>query len=105
MLGSFEVFSRQAIEVYGREKAICYQQLHPDKSGEDNFMKRCMDLLNASSIEDFSLLVDDYCGKGTCKGNMNNVAFLPYKDTDKWFHCWGQVVTADDNQTIQSPFN
>jgi len=103
MIGSLEVFSRQAIELYGKEKALCHLRLHPGDSGEDGFMKACMDLINASSIEDFSLLIDGYCGKGTCKGNMNNVAFHPYKDIDKWFHCWGQVVFADHNKTIHTP--
>jgi len=101
MNGSLQVFSHQAIDIYGKKKTLCYQQLRPGKSSEDAFMKECMDLINASSIEDFSLQIDGYCGKGTCKGNMNNVAFYPYKEADDWFHCWEQVVSAN-NKTIHS---
>jgi len=96
MLGAIEVYSHQAIDLFAQNNSTCYRQLSPGKSGEDGYMRYCMRLIKAESMEDFNILVDGYCGKGTCKGNSRGVAFHPYKGTDQWFHCWGQARQAVD---------
>mmetsp|Transcript_109239 Transcript_109239/g.216951 ORF Transcript_109239/g.216951 Transcript_109239/m.216951 type:complete len:475 (-) Transcript_109239:42-1466(-) len=103
MLGSMEIFSHQAIDMYMLHKGGCYQYLNPQTSGEDGFMKACMDWSNVSFVNDFNLTVDGYCNLGGCEGNMYNVAFHPYKSKKAWFKCWGAVVWADHNKTIHTP--
>jgi len=100
MLGSIEIFSHHALDVYSQRKTECYHALHPNDSGEDGFIKACMDLIHAEGIEEFSLLVDGYCAKGTCRHNLDNVAFHPYKNITDWFHCWGRVTWAEKNKAI-----
>lgn len=90
MMGAVEAFSHQAVDLFAKNKSTCIRRLNPGKSGEDGFMRYCMRLIKAESLDDFDILVDGYCGKGTCKGS-HGVAFHPYKDTDQWFHCWRQA--------------
>jgi len=94
MMGSMEVFSRGAVETYGKRKAPCFTKLNPDKSGEDGFMQACMEMLHVGNRQDFGLLIDSYCGFGNCASSDWTVAFHPYKDTTRWFQCWGQAKAA-----------
>lgn len=100
MLGSIEIFSHQALDIYNQRKTECYTKLHPNDSGEDGFIKECMDLIDAEPIEEYSLLLDGYCAKGTCRHNLDNVAFHPFKNVTKWFHCWGQATWAEENKDV-----
>lgn len=93
--GSLEVFSRAAVELYGKHSDECKQKCNPEGSGEDGYIRACFDMLGAQSKQDFDLLIDNYCGFGTCKSNDWNVAFHPYKDTDEWFQCWAEAQGGD----------
>jgi len=97
--GSLEVFSRAAVELYGRQSDKCKKENNPEGSGEDGFIRACFDMLGAQSAKDFDLLIDNYCGFGTCSSSDWNVAFHPYKDTDAWFQCWAEAQGGDPTAT------
>jgi len=94
MLGSLEVFSTAAVDKFGHNRHTCREKWHPEDSGEDGYIQACMEGIGVVGKEDFSLLIDGYCGFGSCANNHWNVAFHPYKDKSSWFQCWDQVVAA-----------
>eukprot|EP00416_Gambierdiscus_australes_P016843 CAMPEP_0171059374 /NCGR_PEP_ID=MMETSP0766_2-20121228/3141_1 /TAXON_ID=439317 /ORGANISM="Gambierdiscus australes, Strain CAWD 149" /LENGTH=477 /DNA_ID=CAMNT_0011514805 /DNA_START=42 /DNA_END=1475 /DNA_ORIENTATION=- len=94
MMGSLEVLNTEAVDVYGKNRKECRSKYNPSNSGEDGYMQACLHGSGVAGEEDFSLLIDSYCGFGKCEGNTWNVGFHPYKDTDSWFTCWQQVVVA-----------
>jgi len=91
LLGSLEVFNREAVRTFGRNAQNCTEKCGAKFSGEDGFMAACMALLGVGSMSDFDLLVDNFCGFGTCANNYWNVAFHPYKDISAWFKCKWEV--------------
>mmetsp|Transcript_36211 Transcript_36211/g.100533 ORF Transcript_36211/g.100533 Transcript_36211/m.100533 type:complete len:398 (-) Transcript_36211:116-1309(-) len=93
-MGSLEIISTNGVDAYAKHKDYCRKNMNAAGSGEDGFMQACLKYSGVVGKEDFSLLVDHYCGFGKCEGNTKNVAFHPFKDTNGWFQCWSQVTAA-----------
>jgi hypothetical protein len=92
-LGAIEVFSKEALDKYfhhdglGENDEHCLKELGTS-TGEDGFMKDCMDILGAGYMQDFNLL--DPNGKACTDGNK--VSFHPFKQVWQWENCYNQAV-------------
>jgi hypothetical protein len=93
LYGALEVFSKQAMETYHRENHRCKSELHWKGWGEDLFMSKCMLLLGAQGIDDFTLVGDARCMHAPCTDTWR-AAFHPFKDLSSWLWCYHQSDNA-----------
>jgi len=93
-LGAIEVFSVEAMDKYFGKDNIddndkhCFREISSN-SGEDGFMKGCMDMLGAGYMTDIEVLHTPY------ETNCNipsRVCFHAFKDTGKWEGCYNAAV-------------
>ncbi|CAK0875755.1 unnamed protein product, partial [Prorocentrum cordatum] len=103
-MGSLEIFSRAAIDVYNQHQGDCLVNIGTD-GGEDFYMKTCMDAIGVGHMEDLSLLRDRYdfvafpgdfspvalddCSDG------GSVAYHPHKTWDNWQECKSMSEAAE----------
>jgi hypothetical protein len=89
MLGSLEVFSRTAIDVYKLEGWKC-QSMAWKPFGEDKYMEKCMKNLGSYPALDFNMLVDARCQPANCL-NKGKAAYHPYRNIQSWMECMHQA--------------
>lgn len=89
--GPIEVFSRTALEYYGKEYHRCEQKLWfaYDHWGEDMYIDQCMDkVLKIRRDDIFSLICEDHCDCPEYKAcNNAAVVFHPFKTEDDYRQC------------------
>jgi len=100
-LGSLEVFSQQAMRMYYYVGWKCSQNIGHN-SGEDGYMKGCMDALGVASMTDTTLLDDKYTrggfsgwGPGDCQSGAT-VGFHPFKTEWIWETCHDSAALLSD---------
>jgi len=84
-LGAIEILSKTAVETFVDNVAKC-EKFIGTVSGEDGFLKDCLDSLGVGFVEDFSLLYRTFDPK-LCSATQQ-VAFHPYKAPDDWTACY-----------------
>lgn len=103
-MGSLEIFSRAAIDVYHENQGDCLVNIGTD-GGEDFYMKTCMDAIGVGHMVDTSLLRDRYdfvmfpadftpVGLDDCS-NGGGVAYHPHKTWDNWQECKSMSEAAE----------
>lgn len=89
MLGSLEVMSSRALQVYAAGHGHC--ETLPE---EDVYLQKCMAKLGVTEVDNFDLLADKACYKGEwhqspdwnkCTGS--NAAFHPFKSSEAYTLC------------------
>jgi len=94
-LGAVEVFSREALELYYRWWPECKESLGV-KSGEDGFMKGCMDALGVGYVLDAAMFKADD-NVAICKmGEW--AAYHPVKD-QMLYQCCIDIVNGEERDT------
>lgn len=88
MLGSLEVFSSKAIDVYKKEGWKC-KHMAMAGFGEDRYMEKCMKSLGSYPALDFDMLADTRCQPANCL-NKGKVAYHPYRNIQSWMECMHQ---------------
>lgn len=91
LLGSLEVLSKHATEVYLRKKHLCLDQLQWKDLAEDQFLSQCLNQLEVGHIDGSSLLSDRRCKESPCT-DTSKAALGGFKDRMSWVQCWGQSV-------------
>lgn len=93
MYGSLEILSWTAISTYANQMWQCMNSMSEfiPLWGEDRFMKKCLDLIGVSTIQDFSVVGDGVCTGVDC-GNAFVAAFHPFKSVDAWQQCWDTAM-------------
>lgn len=99
--GSFEVVSRDALEMYLQNQDICLKHIG-NGGGEDAFFKSCMDALGVRYMQDFELLNDGDTWNTTFEasdvsfcGTTRRVAYHPLKSVDLWSKCFHKALAAE----------
>lgn len=93
MMGSLEIFSRQAIEVYKEQGWKCKNMAWQD-FGEDKYMQKCMESLGSYPAVDFNMLADKRCQPASCL-KKGKVAYHPYRNIQAWVECMHQSKGLD----------
>lgn len=93
-MGAIEVFSKEALDKYFDRDGMALMDEHCLKelgttSGEDGFMKDCMDILGCGYMTDTNVLNSK--AKVTGCGDQNQVTFHPFKDPWGWENCYNQA--------------
>jgi hypothetical protein len=83
LLGSLEVFSRLAVQVFKQKRGQCEDMV--DSSGEDGFMASCMQHLGVKQHKDLALVLNNNFS-ANCR-HPYSVSFHPFKNPDAWFAC------------------
>jgi len=94
-LGAIEIFSKSAVETYLDNAAECVEHIGLN-SGEDGFLKDCLDALGVGSMHD-ELIVHPSNAPKECQVK-EFVAFHPIKSPTNWTYCYD---LADGN--VQPP--
>jgi len=94
LFGALEVFSRNAMGMYKAWSHRCIKELEWEGWGEDFFMQRCLVLLKVKMLDGVDFMADNRCYGAPC-GDTSKVAFHAYKDTQKYFDCWGESRAAE----------
>ncbi|CAK0799219.1 unnamed protein product [Prorocentrum cordatum] len=84
-LGAIEVFSKRALQIYFDNWEGCKEAYGLD-SGEDGFMKGCMDALGVGFMTDGDMFDPDF-SPGAC-AHAERAAFHPLKEASQWRCCW-----------------
>jgi hypothetical protein len=87
-LGAIEVFSRQAVQIYLDNMDGC-KYAFGLATGEDGFLKGCMDALGAGYMTDAGMFKPDF-SPGACE-NAGQAAFHPLKEHSQWLCCYDIV--------------
>jgi len=92
MQGPLEVLSRDAVANFGRSYQNCVNGIDQSHIGEDGFLQKCMEMLGVGSNQDWSLLVDKYCGQepSPCTNGWA-AAFHPFKDVNLYAKCLNET--------------
>lgn len=83
-LGAIEIISRRAMEDFEASHRDCQRSM-PGLSGEDGWIKGCLDAVGVGSMLDASILRspnDESCSEGA------RVAFHPHKTPEDWSACY-----------------
>merc|ERR1719203_1898489 len=80
-LGAFEVLSRQALQIFLDNSDGCKEAFGLD-TGEDGFLKGCMDALGVGFMTDANLFKPDF-SPGACT-NTEMAGFHPLKEHSQW---------------------
>jgi len=101
MQGPLEVLSRDAVANFNRNYRNCVNGIDQSHIGEDGFLQKCMEMLGVGSSQDWSLLVDKYCGQepAPCTNGWA-AAFHPFKDVNLYAKCLND--TGDFHGKLQS---
>merc|ERR1712151_1374495 len=100
-MGSLEIFSRKAMEVFFRDGWQCESHIG-HTGGEDFYMMTCMDALGVGNMADASILDDKYTRLDKlilqdvkpCYNGWTS-AFHPYKDLQTFEKCHGVAWDAE----------
>lgn len=85
-LGAIEIVNRAGIVAFAEAYKGCEQKIG-DHSGEDGYLKGCLDMNGVGSVTDTDILQSG----GDCS-NGNVVAFHPHKDRWDWESCWNTAT-------------
>jgi hypothetical protein len=108
MFGAIEILSRSALAAYFNGMARCESKLLWQSWGEDLYLGRCLIYLGVRTGDDFKVMVDGLCDKGSYGHTpvqiscVNNVAaaFHPVKTAAKWDACWKQATAATGPEAL-----
>jgi len=89
MLGSLEVFSSTAIDVFKEEGWKCKDMAWKSTFTEDTYMEKCMKNLGSYPALDFDMVADERCQPASCL-NPGKAAFHPYPSIQSWMECMHQ---------------
>jgi len=93
-LGAIEIFSKTALETYLDNAHACVKNIG-ENSGEDGFLKDCMDALGIGYLRDDTILNPSPLTAVCQMGEF--VAFHPLKTPENWISCYdiaaGNVAT------------
>lgn len=95
-LGAVEIFSKQAVQIYGDNWEGCKKSLGLD-AGEDGYFKGCMDALGVGFMTDTEIFFPDR-SPGACSQG-NKVAFHPLKTVVNWKCCLD--ITKGINHNVE----
>jgi len=90
LYGALEVYSREAIDLYGQDPSRC-QNMNWHGWGEDYYMQQCMILLGVPGVADFTQVGDHRCIYAPCTDG-SRVAFHDFKDIDSYNTCFKQAI-------------
>jgi hypothetical protein len=93
-LGPIEIFSAKAMQEYFDKQDTCSDHIG-HQSGEDYYMKTCMEALGVGYMEDITLLSNSK-SVASCTDQWK-VTFHPFKGVHVWMNCYkksGGVVTS-----------
>jgi len=96
LYGALEVFSKQAIDLYGNGGSARCQAMDWHGWGEDYYMQMCMLLLGARGQPDYLLVGDQRCIPAGCE-DWTRVAFHDYKDPTAWGTCFNVAIGKPDD--------
>ncbi|CAK0879775.1 unnamed protein product [Prorocentrum cordatum] len=109
MHGPVEVLSLAAVDTWDAGRQGCVEHFEELCNGsclwgEDMFLDQCLQLLNATRVDDFGHLLEDHCdppeGWQDC-ANGSAAAFHPYKNVSAFRTCFDRALEAggDDADT------
>jgi hypothetical protein len=84
-LGPIEIFSAAAMHEYFAKQDTCSDHIGHE-SGEDFYMKTCMEAIGVGFMEDITLLSNSK-NVDSCS-NTWKVTFHPFKGVDLWLQCY-----------------
>lgn len=87
-LGAIEIISKIALINYLDNIEDCHSSIG-SFSGEDGFIKGCLDMVGAGYMADASILTNPGDTSGCTDGSR--VCFHPRKDTGSWQACWNNM--------------
>jgi len=93
MIGSIEILSREAVGTFLAGEERCQRELPWQELGEDLFLHKCLALLGAEQVGDYSLLQDVNCRGVDCRA-FDSAAFHHFKSPEEWLDCWGEAVNT-----------
>lgn len=88
-LGACEVLSTPAVEKFSYYIRECFATISA-KSGEDGYMKGCMDMIGAGYMLEMDVLRTPW-HDGQCT-DPGRVTFHPRKDAGSWNACYGEAM-------------
>mmetsp|Transcript_28894 Transcript_28894/g.65339 ORF Transcript_28894/g.65339 Transcript_28894/m.65339 type:complete len:555 (+) Transcript_28894:78-1742(+) len=104
LIGSMEVFSRQAVSAYLFKGGTCARKFHEKGWDEERFMEECLKLLGSSPVNDYGMLSDRRCVAtapaasattpaplAPCK-DSTKVAYHDYADVGSYVTCLEQAL-------------
>jgi len=90
MYGAMEVISREALRTFFKHGEQCRGWFPVAAYGEDLYLTKCLQGMNADILDDFVLVGDDRCKGGACWDHAF-AAFHEHKDIDGWMQCWSDT--------------
>ena len=84
-LGAIEIMSKRALHRLLHFLEDCHRSIG-SHSGEDGFLKGCLDHIGAGAMTDAAILATPADGSNCA--DTTRVAFHPRKDVDSWISCW-----------------
>jgi len=113
MHGPLEVFSRKAVQAWGKSIDRCMQHFTrlcsgPCLWGEDMFIDQCLEkVVGVRRDEEFGLLTEDHCDPPQnwqdCK-DPDRVSFHPYKNVTDYETCWATgFLATEEGSTTSDP--
>lgn len=91
-LGAIEIFSKKAVMTYFDNEAGCKKSMGKN-SGEDGFLKGCMDALGVGYMHDGEILKPDFAAS-YCR-TAARAAFHPLKDPAVLQNCYNAALGKD----------
>jgi len=88
MLGALEAISRKALDTFFRDGDQCQHWLPMADYGEDLFITKCLQRLDVSALDDYSLVGDDRCDRSLACWDHTFAAFHAFKNVVDWVKCW-----------------
>lgn len=88
-LGAIEIMSKVAMSNFAISYLDCRRTM-PGTSGEDGWIKGCLDAIGVGSMTDESILRTPH-DTGGC-GDGSRVAFHPHKSAGDWGGCWSTAA-------------
>lgn len=88
-LGACEVISTTAVEKYSRYYHECFASISA-RSGEDGFIKGCMDMIGAGYMTELDVLRTPF-QFGACD-DPGRVTFHPRKTQQEWEQCFNEAT-------------
>jgi len=100
LYGAVEAFNKKAMGAYKDAGKECKKALKWQKWGEDLFMHKCMEMMEAEKLMDYKQVGDHRCPgnpPSECKCG-NRAAYHPYKEIHAWFGCYNASMKGMGTQ-------
>lgn len=99
-LGPIEVFSTKAIDVYFLHQQTC-KRPYRLKSGEDSYIKSCLDAIGVGHMTDPTLLLNTCTNNASKCDTIVPAAIHAYKEVWAWTSCWETSARSRNDFLIE----